>query len=113
MKNNIALLLPYFGKLPPYFGFYLKSLEGKHLDVLFFSDLEIGSHPDNFKVIRMTFDGFRKLALKRLEVPVTLNSPKRICDFRPMYGLILKDFLEEYEYIGDRKSIRLNSSHAT
>ena len=65
MKNNIALLLPYFGKLPPYFGFYLKSLEGKHLDVLFFSDLEIGSHPDNFKVIRMTFDELRDILCKQ------------------------------------------------
>lgn len=99
-KNSIALILPYFGKLPPYFGLFLKGLEGKHLDVLFFSDIEVGAHPENFKVIRMTFDEFRRLAGERLGVPVTLNGPKRLCDFRPMYGLILEDFLGEYEYIG-------------
>lgn len=99
-KNSIALILPYFGKLPPYFGLFLKGLEGKHLDVLFFSDIEVGAHPENFKVIKMTFDEFRRLAGERLGVPVTMNGPKRLCDFRPMYGLILEDFLGEYEYIG-------------
>ena len=78
--------MPYFGKLPPYFGLFLKSLEGKHLDVLFFSDIEVGTHPENFKVIRMTFDKFRRLARERLEVPVTLNRSNRLCHFRPMYG---------------------------
>ena len=99
-KNSIALILPYFGKLPPYFGLFLKGLEGKHLDVLFFSDIEVGAHPGNLKVIKFTLDGFRRLARERLGVPVTLNSPKRLCDFRPMYGLILEDFLDGYEYIG-------------
>ena len=98
MKNNIALLLPYFGKLPPYFGFYLKSLEGKHLDVLFFSDLEIGSHPDNFKVIRMTFDELRELAHNRLGTGIGLTTPKKLCDFKPMYGRIFEEWLNGYDF---------------
>ena len=28
--NKVALVMPYFGKLPPYFGLYLKSLEKMH-----------------------------------------------------------------------------------
>ena len=99
-KNSIALILPYFGKLPPYFGLFLKGLEGKHMDVLFFSDIEVGAHPENFKVVKFTLDGFRALARERLGVPVTLNGPKRLCDFKPMYGYIFEDYISDYKYIG-------------
>lgn len=96
--NKIALVMPYYGALPPYFNFFLRSLEGKNLDVLFFSDLVVEKHPENFKPIRMTFDEFKRLAAEKLGVPVRLDSPKRLCDFKPMYGKIFEECLTGYDW---------------
>lgn len=95
---KIALVLPYFGVLPPYFNFYLRSLEGKNLEVLFFSDLEVERHPVNFKPIKMDFEEFKVLAERKLEVELRIESPKRLCDFKPMYGKIFEDYLGGYDW---------------
>ena len=56
MKNKAVLIMPYFGRLPAYFGPYLASLKNKRFDVIWISDLSVAEHPDNFKIVRMTFD---------------------------------------------------------
>ena len=78
-RNKIALVMPYYGKLPIYFNYYLRSLRGKNLDVLFFSDLEVKEHPANFKQVKMTFDGFKALAKEKLGTDVRFDSPRRLC----------------------------------
>ena len=98
MKNKIALVLPYYGKLPTYFNFFLRSLVGMNFDVLFFSDLKVENHPENFRAIGMTFDAFKHLAVEKIGAPVRLDSPKRLCDFKPMYGKIFEDYLKGYDY---------------
>lgn len=95
---RIALVMPYYGKLPTYFNFFLRSLEGMNFDVLFFSDLKVERSPENFKLFEMTFDAFKRLAAEKIGIPVRLDSPKRLCDFRPMYGKIFEDYLTGYDY---------------
>ena len=96
--RKVALVMPYYGVLPSYFNFFLRSLEGKILDVLFFSDLAVGKYPENFKQITMSFDEFKCLAEKKLGIPVRIESPKRLCDFKPMYGKIFEDYLSDYSW---------------
>lgn len=97
---KIAVVMPYFGKLPPYFNYYLRSLRGINFDVLFFSDLKVPEYPSNFKIIPMTFEEFKSRTKKSLNHDVRLDVPIRMCDFRPMYGIIFKDYLKEYDYWG-------------
>lgn len=96
--NRIAMVLPYFGRLPSYFNFYLKSLEGKKLDVLLVSDLEVAVAPTNLKRVRMTLKEVESLGARKLAVKVVLNAPIRLCDFKPMYGHVFEDYLKEYDY---------------
>lgn len=98
MLEKVALIMPYYGGLPAYFNFYLRSLVGMNFDVLFFSDLKVERHPENFRLIGMSFDEFKYLANKKLGVPVRLDTPIRLCDFRPMYGKIFEDYLKGYDY---------------
>lgn len=98
MASKMALVLPYYGLLPAYFNFYLRSLAGKNLDVLFFSNLEVEKSPENFKLIKMSFGDIKRLASEKLGVSVCLDSPRRLCDFRPMYGKIFEDYLKGYDY---------------
>lgn len=100
MNNNAAIFLPYYGTPPPYFGAYLKSLEGKDFDVLWISDLEVPHHPDNFKICRMSLDNVIAQAEKALQTKIVINGGRRLCDFRPMYGLIFEDLISNYGYWG-------------
>lgn len=98
--NRAVLLMPYFGKLPPYFGTYLNSLAGKRFDVMWISDLDVDLHPDNFKIVRMTFDEFRARAESQLATRVSISDGRRLCDFRPMYATIFADLIAAYDYWG-------------
>lgn len=98
--KRAAILMPYFGKLPSYFGAYLKSLEDKLFDVLWISDLPVENHPENFKVVSMSFDEVRNRMIKTLGTDVCINDGRRLCDFRPMYGQIFNDLIDGYDYFG-------------
>lgn len=101
--NRFVLIMPYYGRLPLYFPQFLKSLKGKLFDVLFVSDLQVDLKPDNFKVLTMSLAALRDLASKKLDVPVKLEDPKKLCDFKPMYGKIFEDYISAYDYwmLGD------------
>lgn len=99
-RNRIAIVMPYFGRMPAYIGTYLASLVGKHFDVLWISDLPVAEHPDNFKVVPMTFDACKARISERLGVPIRINGEHRLCDFKPMYGHIFEDLLAGYDYWG-------------
>ena len=98
--NKAAIIIPWYGKLPPYLGIYLKSLEGKQVDVLWVSDLEVGDHPDNFKTVTLAFEELIALTQKKLEAPISVARPLRLSDFKPMYGKIFEDYIGQYEYWG-------------
>ena len=98
--NHIAIVIPYFGKIPDYLGTYLASLVDKHVDVLWISDLPVPRHPENFKSIPMTFDECKARIASRLGVPVRIDVAYRLCDFKPMYGQVFEDLLADYDYWG-------------
>lgn len=98
--NNTIIIMPYFGRIPDYFGTYLKSVEGKHFDVLWISDLEVPRHPENFKVVKMSFDEVKRRMAERLGTEVVINGGRRLCDFRPMYGKVFEDLIVDYDYWG-------------
>lgn len=99
-RNKIVLLMPYFGKLPSYFGAYLKSIENKLFDVLWISDLLVENSPANFKTVLMSLEDVRDRMIKTLGTYVVINDGRRLCDFRPMYGQIFSDLIEGYDYFG-------------
>ena len=96
--SQIALVLPYYGKLPWYFSYYLRSLEGIAMDVLFISDLEVEAHPGNFKPIRMTFDELNALVCAKVTGAVPLKNTRKLCDYKPMYGRIFEEYLKGYVF---------------
>ena len=98
--NKAVIIIPYYGKLPSYFGFYLKSLENKNIDVLWISDLSIGEHPSNFKILQMPFEELHQLFEEKLSTKVVINGFRRFCDMKPMYGKVFIDYIKDYEYWG-------------
>jgi len=97
-KHAVALLMPYYGVLPLYFNYYLRSLVNQELDVILFSDLQVGEHPENFRQVQMSFDEFKRLASQKMETDIRIDTPRRLCDFKPMYGKIFEDYIKDYDY---------------
>ena len=103
MKHKVALILPYFGILPNYFPLWLKSA-GVNRDFTFmlFTDADLSGYnvPDNVKVIPMTLDGVKKLIAPHLDFEFSLETPYKLCDYKPLYGLIFQDWLKGYDFWG-------------
>ena len=95
---KLALILPYFGQWPDWFPLYLDGLARMDFDVLCFTDLQIGEHPANFIVKRMSIGEMRTLAERKLGIPVNLVWTRKLCDLKPMYGHIFEDFITGYDY---------------
>jgi len=102
MMKRVALILPFFGKVPKYFGFYLDGLRGKNIDVLFFSDLDLSGFdvPGNFKLIPMTLAGMEDLIREKVYASAKLPDTRKICDYRPMFARIFADWIVGYDYWG-------------
>ena len=103
MRHKPALILPYYGTLPNYFPLWLKSA-GTNPDFTFmiFTDCDMSGYnvPENVRVIHLTFDGLKKLIAPHLDFAFVLGTPYKLCDYRPMFGLIFADWLKGYDFWG-------------
>ena len=102
-KHSVALILPYFGKFPNYFPLWLKSAGANpSFTFMIFTDIDMSGYdiPHNVHVHSMTLEGIRKRAAKYLDFEPVLNTPYKLCDYRPMYGLIFEDYLSGYDFWG-------------
>lgn len=98
---KIGVICAYFGKFPVYYDTWLKSCEyNKTIDFLLITDQPVKTDVENVHVINISFEDMKKLADETLEVHVSLNYPYKLCDLRPMYGIIFAKYLKEYDYWG-------------
>lgn len=101
-SKKCGIVLPYFGKFGNYFQLFLNSCKkNKEYDWLIFTDdMTKYEYPDNVKVIPFTLERVRQLAENKIGMKVSLESPYKLCDFKPTYGLVFEDYLTEYQYWG-------------
>ncbi|GFI40416.1 hypothetical protein IMSAGC017_00448 [Thomasclavelia cocleata] len=97
-----ALIIPYFGKFNNYFKLWLKSCEyNDDFDWLIFTDDRSKySYPENVHVYYISFEKIKEKINNLFEFEISLDSPYKLCDFRPAYGEIFEDYLKEYDYWG-------------
>lgn len=104
-KSKICLILPYFGKLPSYWGGFIDSCrENRDIDFLIISDCVAGSLGENIRVIESNWTDFKtsiETQLSRVGIhKVCLHRPYKLCDFKPCYGFIFQEYLHDYDYWG-------------
>ncbi|MBS1781566.1 MAG: hypothetical protein JSS78_00720 [Bacteroidetes bacterium] len=103
-KNNIVVLIPYFGKLPSYFSFFLESCKtNPQIDFLIFTDddcIQQQSLASNIKIYPFQFSTLNQLASQKLQTQVTITNGYKLCDFKPMYGKIFEDYIAPYSFWG-------------
>lgn len=103
MKNKAcAFILPYFGRFNNYFPLFLKSFAyNTEFDLLIFTDNDTEySYPSNVKVFHTTLDKVREMASEKLGFNVCLNSPYKLCDYKPAYGFLFEEYIKDYKYWG-------------
>lgn len=94
--------MPYFGKLPNTFPMFLKSCQiNKDFNWLIVTDDTTKyDYPENVTRVKMTFEQIVKLFEEKLGMKIALNSPMKLCDFRPIYGIAFEKYLTGYSFWG-------------
>jgi len=101
MREKVCVIVAYFGKFPNYFPLWLKSCEANpKVDFLLITDAEVGMHPDNVRIYKTDLLSVKERATKVLGFEATLDRPYKLCDYRPVYGLMFSDLLIGYDYWG-------------
>ena len=100
--SSIGLVLPYFGTFPNYFPLYLESCRrNPTVDWHIYTDSDVPyDYPDNVYVHKMQFADFRAKLQQSFDFPICLDSPYKLCDFKPTYGETLAEDLKDYDFWG-------------
>lgn len=100
--SSIILIIPYFGELPNYFQYFLISCKyNSTIDFLLFTDDKTNyDYPDNFRVVYTTFEDVQKTIRNNYPFIVNIGFPYKLCDYKPAYGDIFKDYLVGYDFWG-------------
>lgn len=102
MKNKVGIIICYFGKLPGLFEIWKKTCEtNAEFDFLIFTDQKISVFKENIHVYNSSLNEIKSLAEKKLGIKdISLNTAYKLCDYKPMYGLIFSEYLYGYDYWG-------------
>lgn len=99
---RIAVVIPYFGKLPNYFDAWLKSVEkNSEIDWIIVTDCEKPRNTQrNIIWISKSFCELRNHIQTLFDFEIALHSPYKLCDYRPAYGEVFASFLKGYDFWG-------------
>jgi hypothetical protein len=101
--KKILLIIPYFGKLPWYFRYFVHSCKCNHgIHFLIITDDRSYEEkvPGNILMVYQTFDDLKKRIAGKLKMDIALPQTYKLCDFRPAYGIIFNDYIKDYAFWG-------------
>lgn len=101
-KYKIAYIILYFGNLPNTFPLFLKSCRfNPTIDWYIFTDDERDfDYPPNVKVTYISFADMVKYMQRSYDFEIKIEYPYKLCDFKPAYGEIFVEYLQEYDFWG-------------
>jgi hypothetical protein len=93
----------YFGSWPEYINLFLESCRcNPTVDFILFSDC--GPLPEslpNVQVVEMKLDHIRERAREKIGIrEPAIRRPYKLCDFRPAFGLMFREYISEYDFWG-------------
>lgn len=99
---KIAIIVPYFGKLPNYFQLFLDSCKcNKDYEWLIFTNDQFEyDYPKNVHRFIMQFVECRELVQSKFQFDIILQNPQKLCDYKCAYGLIFSDYLQNFDWWG-------------
>lgn len=104
---RIALILPYFGKFQNYYKFWLQScINNPSVDFFILTDDKDfirnvkQQNVGGVYVLPYTLERLKKHFERILQTSICLKSPYKLCDYKPMYGLLFENYLKDYDFWG-------------
>ena len=99
--DKIAIIIPYFGKLPSFYKLWEVTAEANStVDFYIFTDSdEICSH-QNIHVVSISFSEFKEILQKQFDFPIACRTPYKLCDYKPVYGNAFHEMLQPYDWWG-------------
>lgn len=98
---SIGIVIPYFGTKP---GFYdaweITALANSSVDFYVFTDIRDIKSKGNINAVYMSLSEFRDEIQRVFDFPVCLDSPYKLCDYKPVYGNALKKWIGGYDFWG-------------
>ena len=101
MDKRIAIIVPYFGKLPDCFpAWWTSAIRNPMLEFWFFTDNEKVTSEKNIIVKHIGFSDFVSILQKKFDFRIRCDKPYKLCDYKPTYGDVFEEELKGYEYWG-------------
>lgn len=101
--RTIILIIPYFGKWPPWMDLYLYTIEkNPSINFLFVTDCDVSVLGDilNVKYQHISFQEYIDHYRKLLNNDIRIENPYKICDLRPFFGVIHEEDIKGYDFFG-------------
>lgn len=102
-SKSIAITICYFGNLPWFFSYFLHSCKhNSDIDFYIITDNQQAGFylPTNVFFINKSIDEIKKIAAKKLGFKVVIDSPYKLCDFKPAYGYLFPELIKGYDFWG-------------
>lgn len=100
---KIAVVACYIGKLPWYFPYFLHSCKhNPSIDfIVITNDSSFSSPiPANVRLIYKTLPDLNVLFCQKLGFSVNIKDGYKLCDFKPAYGFLFNEIVEDYDFWG-------------
>ena len=100
--RKCCFIIPYFGKFPNFFPLFLKTCSwNKDFNWLLITDSDVPyNYPENFNVVKMTFNELKVMVQSRFDFEIAFDSPYKLCDYKPAYGYIFEDYIKDFRFWG-------------
>ena len=103
--KKIRLIIPYFGKLPKFFPYFLLTAKrNEKINFLIYTDQKVDQfellNAENIEFKTLSFDDLREKVQSKFDFEISLKNPYKLCDYKVAYGFIFEEELKEYEYWG-------------
>jgi hypothetical protein len=100
-NHKIAVIIVFFGQWPNWIHYFIKSCSNSSdFQFLIFSDNQIPKRFNNITCYELSLDEFSELVSNKLGLKAVINEAYKVCDFKPAYGKIFEDYLNEYSFWG-------------
>lgn len=100
--KKIRLIIPYFGKLPKFFPYFLLTAQrNEKIDFLIYTDQKVDQfellNAENIEFKTLSFEDFREKVQSKFDFEISLKTPYKLCDYKVAYGFIFfKQFLNTF-----------------
>lgn len=98
---SILLIIIWMGPFPNYFDLWLNSVKyNSTIHWLIVTDNDLTNVPANVKVLRYSLADLKRRVQEKFDFPISLDSPYKLCDYKPAYGEIFEEEIKAYDFWG-------------